>query len=73
MNKIYEWQSYSIFTEDLYYQYWVCTNASLLFLMGNDLMPRDHSQILVGTFFNAFGSIILANLFGELAVLVRDL
>ena len=27
----------------------------------------------MGTFFNGFGAIILANLFGELAVLVKEL
>lgn len=41
--------------------------------MGNDLQPRGIGQIAIGTFYNGFGAIILANLFGELAVLVREL
>ena len=41
--------------------------------MGNDLQPRGVTQIAIGAFFNGFGAIILANLFGELAVLVREL
>jgi len=41
--------------------------------MGNDLQPRGVTQIAMGTVFNGFGAIILANLFGELAVLVREL
>ena len=41
--------------------------------MGNDLAPRGVGQIAIGAFFNGFGAIILANLFGELAVLVREL
>ena len=41
--------------------------------MGNDLQPRGITQIAIGTFFNGFGAIILANLFGELAVLVKEL
>ena len=73
MNTIYGWQTLSIFNESLYYQYWVCTYTSCLFLLGNDLMPRSQTQLVVGTAFNGFGAIILANLFGELAVLVREL
>ena len=41
--------------------------------MGNDLQPRGVAQIAVGTLFNGGGAFILANLFGELAVLVREL
>ena len=41
--------------------------------MGNDLMPRGEQQIAAGTFFNMFGAIILANLFGEFTDLVRRL
>ena len=41
--------------------------------MGNDLQPRGVIQIAFGTFFNGFGAIILANLFGELDVLVKEL
>ena len=73
MNTIYGWQNKSIFTESLYYQYWICTYTSCLYLMGNDLQPRGLLQIVIGTLFNASGAIILANLFGELAVLVREL
>ena len=73
LNTIYGWQTVSIFDFSMYYQYWICTYTSCLFLMGNDLQPRGVPQIALGTFFNGFGAIILANLFGELAVLVREL
>ena len=41
--------------------------------MGRDLDPRGVPQYISGSFFNGFGAIVLANLFGELAVLVREL
>lgn len=73
LNVIHGWQTVSIFNESLFHQYWICTYTSCLFLMGNDLQPRGVVQIAIGAFFNGFGAIILANLFGELAVLVREL
>lgn len=41
--------------------------------MGNDLHPRGVAQTAVGALANGLGAIILANLFGELAVLVQEL
>lgn len=41
--------------------------------MGRDLDPRGVPQTISSSFFNGFGAIVLANLFGELAVLVREL
>ena len=73
MNRIYEWQSISIFQESLIYQYWMCTYTSCLFLMGNDLMPRGIWQIGLSALFNFSGIIVLLNVFGELAILVTDL
>ena len=73
LNEIHGWQTYSIFTESLYYQYWICTYTSCLFLMGRDLDPRGDPQTISGSLFNCAGAIVLANLFGELAVLVREL
>lgn len=37
LNTIYGWQNFSIFEQNLYYQYWICTYTSCLYLMGNDL------------------------------------
>lgn len=37
LNTIYGWQNVSIFEDSLYYQYWICTYTSCLYLMGNDL------------------------------------
>lgn len=73
LNEIYGWQTYSIFTESLYTQYWICTYTSCLFLMGRDLDPRGIPLTISASFFNGAGAFILANLFGELAVLVREL
>ena len=63
----------SIFNESLYYQYWISVYHSCVYLMGNDLQPRGVDQVGAGAFFNMFGAIILANLFGEFTDLVRIL
>ena len=45
----------------------------MLFLTGNDLGPRGALQVAFGAFADLMGAIMIANLFGELAVLVAEL
>ena len=70
---IYEWQSTNLFQESLYYQYWICTYSSCLFLVGRDLHPRGYLQTTLGAWIIVFGMFVLSYLFGELALLVREL
>ena len=64
---------HSIFDEYMLYQYLICTYASLLYLMGRDLMPRGNVQIVFGAYIDAFGQLVVALLFAQLAVLVIEL
>ena len=41
--------------------------------MGNEHLPKGTFQVAFTAFANSFGAIILANLFGQLTVLVDEL
>ena len=73
LNIIFDWYSNSIFDESLVYQYWICTYTSCLFLLGNDLWPRGLFLTTIGTILNFLGGLIIALLFGQMAVLVGEL
>ena len=47
--------------------------TSLLMLFGNDHLPRTDQQKTLASFINLVGAIMLAIMFGELTVLVKEL
>lgn len=55
------------------YQYLSSLYHSVLVLTGNDVGPRDSTQLMIISFFVTFGAIINANMFGEFAVLIAAL
>ena len=63
----------SIFSQTMYFQYWVCTYSSCLFLYGNDVYPKNWYQVAFAAAANAIGSFCLVFIFGELAILVSEL
>ena len=54
-------------------QYCLSFYTSLLALMGNDHLSRGDYHIAFTALLTLLGAIMLATLFGELAVLVKDL
>ena len=62
-----------IWTMPIFYRYWISIYTSLLQLMGNEHVPKGWFQVAFTALANSFGAIILANLFGQLTVLVNEL
>ena len=57
----------------LFSQYMISIYTSLLMLFGSDHLPLTAQQRVFATFLNLFGAIMLAIMFGELTVLVKEL
>ena len=64
------YSSSTFFERGVSYRYWISVYYSCLMLTGNDLGPRNQTQIFFIAMTDTMGAIINANLFGELAVLV---
>ena len=57
----------------LFSQYMISIYTSLLMLFGNDHLPLTSQQTVLASFINLVGAIMLAIMFGELTVLVKEL
>ena len=62
-----------MYSQSIYYQYFVALHASVLLTTGNGIAPRSTTQVTVAACGLFLGAIINANIFGELAVLVSEL
>ena len=56
-----------------FYQYLVSLYYSVLMLAGNDMAPQGYGQIIFATIFLLAASIINANIFGNMAVILQQI
>lgn len=61
----------NLFNEEIDYQYWASIYNSILMLAGNELGPRTNMELIFVSIMLLAGSLIFANIFGEMAVLVQ--
>ena len=61
------------YKENNFFRYWSSMYHSVLMLTGNDLGPRGELQIIFVAMAVAWGAIVNANIFGELAVILSNL
>lgn len=52
--------------------YWVCLYYSVLVIGGNELGPKELSELIFCVMINLTGAIFQAYIFGELAVLISQ-
>ena len=64
---------YYVYSQSIFYRYFVALHASVLLTTGNDCGPRGTSQVTVAAIGLFLGAIINANIFGELALIFQSL
>lgn len=62
-----------IYEREPFYQYMVSLYYSVLMLAGNDMNPQGYGQLVFATIFLLAASIINANIFGNIAVILQQI
>jgi energy-coupling factor transporter ATP-binding protein EcfA2 len=64
------WERYR--NEERFFIYWVCLYYSVLVIGGNEMGPKELSELVFMVMINLTGAIFQAYIFGELAVLIAQ-
>ena len=67
-----EWLDLHTQNDNTWHQYWLTYYTSLLLIMGEDIQPIDDSELIFSSLALLFGSVMMAIVFGNVAVLVAN-
>lgn len=66
------YEEFNVYEMDSFAKYSASLHGAMLLMTGNDVGPRNSSQIIMGALGLFLGAVINANIFGELAVLITS-